>query len=58
MGLFDSPNIVENLLNDFINSLESIRTYIDGPSIIGKKSFDDHINKLDKVRSKSKQKGF
>ena len=45
-------------LNDLFNALEYVRTYIDDFSTISNKSFEDDMNKLDKVISKLKQKGF
>ena len=35
-----------------------MKTHIDDLLIISNKSFEDHINKLDKVLSKLNQKGF
>ena len=45
-------------MNKLFNGLEYMRTYIDDLSIISRKSVGDHINKLDKVQSRLKQKGF
>ena len=45
-------------INELFNGLEYVRTYIDDLLIMSYKSFEDHINKLDKVLSKVNQKGF
>ena len=58
MGLFNSPDIFQEKMNKLFNSLKCVRTYIDDLLIISNKSFQDHINNLDKVINKLKQKGF
>ena len=45
-------------MNKLFNGLEYVRTYINDLLIISNKSFEDHINKLDKALNKLKQKGF
>ena len=55
MGLCDSPDIFQAKNIKLFNVLEYIRTYIDDPLIISNKSFEYHINKLNKVLSKSKK---
>ena len=45
-------------MKELFNGLEYVRTYIDDLLINSNKSFEDHINKLDKVLSKLNQKGF
>ena len=45
-------------MNKLFNGLAYTRTYIDDLLIISNKSFEDQINKLDKVLNKLKQKGF
>ena len=40
------------------NGLENVRTYIDGLFLISNKSFEEYINKLDKVMNELKQKDF
>ena len=56
MGLCNSSDIFQEKMNKLINGLEYVRTYIDDLLIIRNKSFDDHINKLDKVLSKLAKK--
>ena len=58
MGLCNSPNIFQEKMNKLFNGLEYFRTYIDDLIIISNKSFEDYINKLDKLLSKLNQKGF
>ena len=58
MGLCNNPDIFQEKMNKSFNGLEYVRIYIDDLLIISNKSFEDHINKLDKVLSKLNQKGF
>ena len=58
MGLYNTPDILQEKMNKLFNGLEYVRTYIDDLLIISKKSFEDHINKLNKVLSKLNQKGL
>ena len=58
MGLCNSPDIFQEKMNKLFNGLEHGRKYIDNILIISNKSFEDHINKLDKVLSKFNQKWF
>ena len=51
MGLCNSPDIFQEKMNELFNGLEYVRTYIDDLLIISNKSFEDHINKLEKVLS-------
>ena len=54
MGLYNSPDIFQEKMDEWFNGLEYVRTYIDELSMIGNKLFEDHINKLDKVLNKLK----
>ena len=58
MGRCDSPDIFQEKMNELLNGIEYVRTYIDDLLIISNKSFEDHINKSDKVLSKLNQKRF
>ena len=58
MGLYNSPDIFQEKMKKLFDGCAYIRTYIDDLVIISNKSFEDLINKLDKVLSKLKQKGF
>ena len=55
MGLCNSPDIFQ--ANELLNGLDCVRT-IDDLLIIGNKSLQDHIKKIDKVLSKLKSAGF
>ena len=52
MGLYNSPDIFQEKMNALFNGQEYVRTYIDDLLLISNKSFDDYVNKLDKVLSK------
>ena len=54
MGLCNSPDIFQEKMNEWFDGLEYARTYIDDLLIISNKSFEDHINKFDKILSKLK----
>ena len=58
MGLCNSPDIFQEKINELLNGLDYVRTFIDDLLIISNKSFGDHINKLDKMPSKLNQKKF
>ena len=49
MGLCNIPDMFEEKMNELINGLDYVKTYIDDLLIISNKSFDDHIYKVDKV---------
>ena len=42
-------------MNELYNGLDYVRTYIDDLLIIGNKSYENYIKKLDKVLSKKNQ---
>ena len=58
MGLCNSPDIFQEKMNELFNGLEYVRTRIDDLLIINNTSFEDHINKLDKVVNLFKKTGF
>ena len=58
MGLCHSPDIYQEKINELFNGLDYDRKYIDDLLIIGKKSLEDHIKKLDKALSNLKSAGF
>ena len=49
MGLCNSPDIFQEKMNELFSSLEYVRTYIDDLLIVSNESFEDHLNKIDKV---------
>ena len=55
MGLYNRPNF---LMNEIVNGLDDVRTYINDPLIISIKSLEDNTEKLEKVLSILKSAGF
>ena len=49
MGLCNCPDMFQEKNNKSFSGLDYVKTYIDDILIISNKSFEDHINKLDKV---------
>ena len=45
-------------MNEFFAGFEYVRTYIDDLLIISNNSYDDHLEKLDKVFNKLQKAGF
>ena len=58
MGLYKSPDIYQEKMNELCNGLDDVRTYIDDLLMIDNKSLEDHIKKLDKGLRKLKSVGF
>ena len=58
MGLCNSPDIFQEKMNELFTGFEYVRTYIDDLLIISNGSFEDHLQKVDKVLSKLKSAGF
>ena len=58
MGLCISPDIFHEKMNKLCNGLEYVKTCIDDLSIISNRSFEDHIDKVNKVLNKLRQKDF
>ena len=52
MGPHNSSDMFQEKMNKLCNGLEYVRTYIDDLFMSSYKSFEDYINKLDKVISK------
>ena len=46
MRLCNSPDILQEKMNELLNDLEYIRVYIDDLLIIRNSSFQDHLNKV------------
>ena len=45
MGLYNSPDIFQEKMNELFKSLEYVRAYIDDILIMSNANFEDHINK-------------
>ena len=58
MGLCNSPDIFQEKMNELFADLDYVRTYIDDLLILSSKSFEDHLQKLDKVLKKLLKAGF
>ena len=58
MGLCNSPDIFQEKMNKLFTDLEYNKAYIDDHIKISNECFQYHINKLDKVLSTLKLKGF
>ena len=49
MGLFNSPDIFQEQMNESFDDLEYVRPDIDNLLIISNESFEDHLNKQGKL---------
>ena len=58
MGLYNSPDIIQEKMNKLFNGLEYVRPYIDDLLIIDNDSLKDYVIKLDKVLTRLKAAGF
>ena len=58
MGLCNSPDIFQEKMNELFAGFEYVRAYIDDLLVISNGTFDDHLNKLDKVFMKLQKAGF
>ena len=58
MGLFNSPDISREKMNEQLNGLEYVRAYVDDLLIISNRNFEDHSNKDKIVLKKLKAAGF
>ena len=58
MGLCNSPDIFQEMMNELFHGLEYVRAYIDDLLIISNSDFEDHLNKVKIVLNKLKAAGF
>ena len=58
MGLCNSPDIFQEKMNELFVGLDNVRAYIDDLLILSTKSFDKHLEDLDKVFYRLKQAGL
>ena len=49
MGIANSPDIFQSKIIRLIEGLDYVRAYLEDILIITKNTYDDHLNKLDKV---------
>ena len=58
MGLYNSPDIVKEKMNELFNGLDYVKTYIDDLLITTNNFVEDHIAKLDEGQNKVIIPGF
>jgi len=49
MGLCNSPDIFQEYMGELLGDLEHVRAYIDDLLIVGKGTYEDHLEKLEEV---------
>ena len=49
MGLCNSPDIFQEKMNELFAGIEEVKAYIDDLLVITKGSWEDHLQKLEKV---------
>ena len=55
MGIYNSPNIFQEKMNEMFGGFEFIRAYIDGLLIITKGDWSDYLNKTERFLQKLKE---
>ena len=58
MGLCNSPDIFQEKMNELFTGLDYARAYIDDLLAITKESFDDHLEKLERIFVRLQQAGL
>ena len=58
MGLCNSPDIFQEHMSDLMRDLEFVRAYIDDVSILTKKTWEDHLIKIDTVLTRLEKTGL
>ena len=58
MGLCNSPDIFQEKMSELMEGLEFVRTYIDDLLCLTKGTFEDHLEKLERVFSRLKKAGL
>ena len=58
MGLCNSPDIFQEKMSELMEGLEFVRTYIDDLLCLTKGSFEDHLEKLERVLSRLQKAGL
>ena len=58
MGLCNSPDIFQEKMSELFNDLMFVRTYIDDILCLTKGTFDDHLEKLERVLHRLQQAGL
>ena len=58
MGLCNSPDLFQEKMSELMDGLEFVRTYIDDLLCLTKGSFEDHLEKLERVFIRLQQAGL
>jgi hypothetical protein len=58
MGISNSPDIFQNIINDVMAGLENVRAYLDDILITTSGTFEDHLQEVQKVLERLEQTGF
>ena len=58
MGLCNSPDIFQEKMSELFDELDFVRTYIDDLLILSKGSYQDHLEKLEKVLARLTRAGL
>ena len=58
MGLCNSPDIFQEKMSELMDGLEFVRTYIDDLLVLTKGSFEDHLEKLERVLQRLRNAGL
>ena len=58
MGLCNSPDIFQEKMSELFDGLEFVRTYIDDLLCLTKGSFEDHLEKLERVLHRLREAGL
>ena len=58
MGLCNSPDIFQEKMSELFEGFDFVRTYIDDLLCLTKGSFEDHLEKLDRILFRLKQAGL
>ena len=58
MGLCNSPDIFQEKMSELFDGIEFVRTYIDDLLCLTKGTFEDHLEKLERVLARLQQAGL
>ena len=58
IGLCNSPDIFQEKMSELFEGLDFVRTYIDDLLTLTKRTFEDHLEKLERVLFRVKESGL
>jgi putative transposase len=58
MGIKNSPDIFQSIMNEIFSDLDYVQCYIDDILITSNSTFEDHLEKLDIVLKRLEDVGF